>query len=239
MKNKETLESEIEGNSAMDSEVNPEIDEIDMESSEIENLASSSVTPLEDPQWLGYHNQFLATLDQHFAEPWMRKLATLADEVAIRAGVIIYDLEIQGSGRGRVLRVFIDKPEGAGIEECTMVSRGLNAILDTDENLVPGEAYQLEVSTPGLDRQVRAPWQFELSKGRRLGLKLQKSLGEVVPAGTEVDKGFINAKNIEDVLTDVRDGRLVFKIKETEILIPIDEVLKAKWVFKIVKGQKK
>ncbi len=222
-------ESELANDNELESEVSLD--------SERDAETLSPVVPLPLP-WLVFHEQFVAGVEQAFVEPWLRQVALLADQVAVREGVVIYDIEVLGSGRARVLRVYLDKPEGAGIQDCTRVSHGLNQLLD-EQDVVPGEAYQLEVSTPGLDRHVRQLWQYEMAIGRRLSLKLHKSLGEVAESDGSIDKGLIGAKNIEEVLVGVRAQKLVFKIKETEVLIPFDEIQKAKWVFRIVKGQKK
>ncbi len=68
-----------------------------------------------------------------------------------------------------MLRVFIDKPGGVTHEDCANVSRELSTILDV-EDAVPGGAYVLEVSSPGLDRKLSHAADFERFTGSRVKL---------------------------------------------------------------------
>ncbi len=78
------------------------------------------------------------------------------------------DLELTGQGKGRVLRVIVDG-EGLGIERIADVSRGLSRLLDNETDL-DGQ-YQLEVSSPGLERKLRRPSHFHKSLGREVVVK--------------------------------------------------------------------
>src|SRR6185369_5848075 len=84
------------------------------------------------------------------------KVAEIAERVAKSYGLEVVEVELKGSGKGRFLRVFIDKAEGVSHEDCANVSRELSTILDV-EDAVPGAAYTLEVSSPGLDRKLLKP----------------------------------------------------------------------------------
>jgi len=78
---------------------------------------------------------------------------------------------------GRILRVFLDRADGAvGIEDCSRVSAFLSHALDV-EDLIPG-AYSLEVSSPGLDRPLRGPDDFRRFAGRLCRLKLVQPVPE-------------------------------------------------------------
>src|SRR3954451_18376663 len=81
------------------------------------------------------------------------KVVAIAERVAGSYGLEIVEVELKGSGKGRFLRVFIDRSEGVSHEDCSNVSRELSTILDV-EDVVPGAAYTLEVSSPGLDRKL-------------------------------------------------------------------------------------
>ena len=160
-------------------------------------------------------------------EPWLEKIEKIAQEVAQREGCILYDLEHTGAGKGRILRVFIDKDEGVGVEDCSNVSKGLNLLLDV-EDIVPGATYNLEVSTPGLDRNLKRLWHFEKVVGKKVYVKLAKALGSIT--GIE-DKGLIAMKQFEDVLQGVEDDSLLFEIRSNKVKIPLAQVEKAKLVF--------
>lgn len=84
------------------------------------------------------------------------KINEIAERVASSYGLEVVEVELKGSGKGRFLRVFIDRPEGVSHEDCANVSRELSTILDV-EDVVPGAAYTLEVSSPGLDRKLLKP----------------------------------------------------------------------------------
>ncbi len=164
-----------------------------------------------------------------YLEPWLEKIEKLAQEVAAREGCVLYDLEHTGSGNGRILRVYIDKEEGVGIEDCSNVSKGLNLLLDV-EDIVPGSMYNLEVSTPGLDRQLKKPWHYEKAIGKKIYVKLMKSLGSM---GLTEDKGMISMKQFDDVLMGFEDNSLVFNLRSQPIKIPLEQIEKAKVVFEL------
>ncbi|MGZ3690793.1 MAG: ribosome maturation factor RimP [Pseudobdellovibrio sp.] len=168
-------------------------------------------------------------------ESWLEKVEKIAQEVAQREGCFLYDLEHTGSGRGRILRIYIDKENGVGIEDCSNVSKGMNLLLDV-ENVVPGEMYNLEVSTPGLDRHLKKLWHFEKAVGKKVFVQLSKSLQSL--NATE-DKGMLSMKKFEDVLEKVEGEDLYFNIRKQTIKIPFSAVEKAKLVFEYKTNPKK
>jgi len=168
-------------------------------------------------------------------EAWLEKVEQLAEEVARREGCFLYDVEHTGTGRGRILRIFIDKEDGVGIDDCSNVSKGLNLLLDV-ENVVPGDMYNLEVSTPGLDRLLKKKWHFEKVVGKKVYVQLSKSLGAL---GATEDKGMVSMKKFEDVLTAVEGDNLQFDIRKQKITVPLSAVEKAKLVFEYKINQKK
>jgi ribosome maturation factor RimP len=100
----------------------------------------------------------------------LEQVRKFAEEVAAREGCLLYDLEFH-DGPGRALRVYIDKVEGGvSIDDCANVSRGLNLRLDV-EDAIPGGHYDLEVSSPGLDRKLTQIWHFEKAIGQTVNLK--------------------------------------------------------------------
>ena len=106
----------------------------------------------------------------------LEQIRQFAEDVASREGCLLYDLEYR-DGPGRTLRVFIDKqPGGVSIDDCANVSRGLNLRLDV-EDVIPGGAYELEVSSPGLDRKLTQPWHFGAAIGKSIKLVYTPELG--------------------------------------------------------------
>ena len=94
---------------------------------------------------------------------------TIAGRVAASLGMEIVEIELRGGGKARMLRIFIDKPGGITHEDCAKLSREVSTILDV-EDAVPGGSYVLEVSSPGLDRKLFRPADFERFQGSRVKL---------------------------------------------------------------------
>lgn len=176
---------------------------------------------------------------------WMAKVEEVAQEVTAREGCILYDIEFVGIGKGRTLRLYIDKEtsavtaaaeegHGVSIDDCANVSRALNDILDA-QDLIPGDAYNLEVSSPGADRILRKPWHFEKAVGKKIWVKVDKALESF---GVTL-KGMKNAKQVEEVLKAFDGETLKFQVKDVEVNIPFSAVEKSKVLFVLTKGQKK
>ncbi len=81
------------------------------------------------------------------------------------------DVELSGSGKGRLLRVVVDG-EDVNVDRLTEVSRGLSRLLDNKTDLENG--YQLEVSSPGLERKLRRPAHYMKSVGREVTVKVNR-----------------------------------------------------------------
>ncbi len=88
-------------------------------------------------------------------------------------GIEIVDVELLGAGRGRVLRIFIDRPQGVSHADCEFISQQVGTILDI-EDVIPGDSYTLEVSSPGLERKLSKPGDFERFVGRTAKVVLRE-----------------------------------------------------------------
>ena len=97
------------------------------------------------------------------------KVREIAERVAQSSGLEIVDLELLGGGKARTLRVYIDKPGGVTHEDCANFSREAGTIFDV-EDAVPGASYTLEVSSPGLDRKLSKPEEFQRFTGSLMKL---------------------------------------------------------------------
>jgi ribosome maturation factor RimP len=94
----------------------------------------------------------------------------IAERVAASSGLEVVDVEMRGGGKSRMLRIVIDKaPAGVTHEDCANLSREVSTILDV-EDVIPGGSYVLEVSSPGLDRKLSRPSDFERFIGSRVKL---------------------------------------------------------------------
>jgi len=101
------------------------------------------------------------------------KIEEIAKEVCDRDGFVLYDVEY-GSNKG-IVCVFIDKEGGVNLDDCAAVSSSLNFALDVEDPI--SKAYNLEVSSPGLERKLSKKWHFEK--------QLDKAVNVVLKARTE------------------------------------------------------
>ncbi|MDH5637222.1 MAG: ribosome maturation factor RimP [Nitrospinota bacterium] len=92
------------------------------------------------------------------------KLVALVEPAVAAEGCALFDLEFKLGKGSSMLRVYIDKDEGVGVEDCARVSRQLGFLLDTDDT-IPG-SYTLEVSSPGLTRALKTPTHFQKAVGK-------------------------------------------------------------------------
>jgi ribosome maturation factor RimP len=103
------------------------------------------------------------------------KLDAMIAEACGFAGVSLVESDMFRAGKRRTLRLYIDKPEGVTIDDCSKVSRHLSDALDQDPEVVEG-AYTLEVSSPGLDRPLKSVADLLRNKGRVL--RVTRSTGK-------------------------------------------------------------
>ncbi|MBE8163258.1 MAG: ribosome maturation factor RimP [Bdellovibrionaceae bacterium] len=99
-------------------------------------------------------------------------METLVKEVVERKGCIFYALEQFRRGQSLILRVFIDHKEGINVDHCESVSQALSLQLDVADFI--SQAYELEVSSPGLDRKLIEPWHFNKVVGQSIKIICEK-----------------------------------------------------------------
>jgi len=168
------------------------------------------------------------------SEVLMGQIEQIAQEIIEKEGCVLYDLEFTGNGGGRTLRLYIDKESGISIDDCTNVSRAINLRLDTDD-IIPGGAYHLEVSSPGLERVLRKKWHFTKAIGERVDFRLSQPMGTL---GIESNR-WQNCKHTDGVLVETNDEVAVFELADTSVRIPYDVIDKAKIVFDFSKPKNK
>lgn len=94
------------------------------------------------------------------------QIEEVVQPVLLDHGLTLVDLEFRPRRPRGVLRLFVDKPGGVGIDDCQRVSREVGDVLDASALIE--EAYDLEVSSPGLDRQLRKDREFRWAVGKRV-----------------------------------------------------------------------
>jgi ribosome maturation factor RimP len=107
-----------------------------------------------------------------------RDVQAILTPILDQFGLELVELSVRGSGAQRVIRVDIDRPGAAGlaIEDCQQVSRELSNKLDESDPIAG--AYQLEVSSPGVDRPIRTADDFRRNTGRRVRITTAVEDGE-------------------------------------------------------------
>ena len=144
----------------------------------------------------------------------LEKIENLAQEASHKAHCRLYDIEV----RGRTLRVFIEKKDQqADLDDCTHVSQSLSLLLDMEDELLKS-SYDLEVSTPGVERVLRRFWHFENAIGETMKVTMIKGY-----PGTKL--------SFQGQLTGLEDHHLILKTKEQEEKLPFEFVHKAKVIY--------
>jgi ribosome maturation factor RimP len=171
----------------------------------------------------------------------LQKIRAAAERVARSEGLEVVDVEWK-VGKQRFLRVYIDRvpqqilaanaaaaSEAAGADvsdpdpkvshaDCQRVSQQLSVILDVEE-LIEGPGYILEISSPGLDRALKTPRDFERFAGRLAKISTTEPIGE--------------AKFFEGRLAGFADGKVRMELKGREakaVEVPLDMIRKANLV---------
>ena len=146
------------------------------------------------------------------------ELTNLLEPAIERLGYELVDLEVRlGSGNGLV-RVYIDKPEGIDLDDCEKVSLAVSALLDV-EDPVPGN-YNLEVSSPGLDRKLTKPEHFQRFEGETVKVQMRFPI-----EGRRRFRGTLVSSDEENIVVEV-DGEshsLPLKTIDTARLVPAAE----------------
>ena len=146
------------------------------------------------------------------------ELAKLLEPTVERLGYELVDLEARLGGKGGLVRVFIDKPGGIDLDDCETVSRAVSALLDV-EDPVPGN-YNLEVSSPGLDRKLTKVEHFQRFEGETVKVQMRFPI-----EGRRRFRGTLVSSDDENIVVDV-DGEshsLPLKTIDTARLVPAVE----------------
>lgn len=145
-----------------------------------------------------------------------RDTLTALIEPAVEAlGYELVGVEYRPSARHALLRVYIDQAQGIGLDDCERVSHQLSALLDVEDPI--DVAYDLEVSSPGLDRPLFRARDFQRFAGERARIRLRAPL-----EGRRNFKGVLRGLEGQQVLVEVDDElvRLPFEQIDQARLIP-------------------
>ncbi|HXX19219.1 MAG TPA: ribosome maturation factor RimP [Candidatus Acidoferrum sp.] len=154
------------------------------------------------------------------------RIREAAERVARSEGLEIFDLEWK-VGKQRLLRVYIDRPpdpahpgeSGISHKDCERVSEQLSVILDVEELVPGGASYVLEVSSPGLDRKLIKPADYERFTGRLAKIWLNEPVE--------------NQKFLEGRLAGYMDGVVKVAVRDRELAVPYAAIRKANLVVEL------
>ena len=121
-------------------------------------------------------------------------------------------VDFESSPRGRLMRVFIDSPNGITVDDCATVSNQLTRIFEV-ENV---DYDRLEVSSPGLDRPLKKAADFERFAGQDVQLRLRMPIA--------------NQRNFAGVLQGLKDGVVTLETEKGPVEVPFEEIEKARLV---------
>jgi ribosome maturation factor RimP len=148
-------------------------------------------------------------------EPVAERARQLLEPIVVREGFELVEVEWGREGPAWVLRIFVDRPGGVNIDHCQELSRVVEPVLDVEDFIEP--AYSLEVSSPGLDRPLRKPKDFERFAGQRAHVKTYGPID--TPAGPR--------KNWTGTLRGFEEGAVLIDVDGALNRIPHDKIAKA------------
>lgn len=125
----------------------------------------------------------------------------LAEPFARQLGLSLWDVRFVKEGSSWVLRFIIDKPDGVSLDDCENLSRAIDGPLDDADFIT--QTYLMEVSSPGLNRELTRPWHFESMAGRPVRLRRMRPLD-----GAWEHEGVLTGLENGDVCIDGVDGLL-------------------------------
>ncbi len=125
-------------------------------------------------------------------------------------GITLWDVRFVKEGASYYLRVYIDKEDGVGIDDCADVSRAIDPIIDEADPI--DKQYYLEVCSPGIERELTREWHFSASVGKTVTVKLFSAI-----SGKKEFSGTLQ----------VEDGKLLLLTDEGEIMLEQSKISKA------------
>jgi ribosome maturation factor RimP len=145
------------------------------------------------------------------------QIGEIARRVADSEGLELVEVEVKGGGVQRLVRISIDKPAGVTHADCESVSLQVGTILDV-EDVVPGGRYTLEVSSPGVERKLLKPADYERFQGKKAKITLRDPLS--------------GRRTWEGTLAGLAEGRVTLETAPgSSVQLPLDLIQKANLKF--------
>jgi len=147
----------------------------------------------------------------------IRRITELGEQAATGTGIEIAEIHLRGAGKARLLRVYIDRSGGVTHADCELISDRLGKLLD-EEDAVPGESYTLEISSPGVERKLSKPRDFERVIGQKIRVGVQEPI--------------LGQRRFEGKLSRFTDGMLELETEPGHtVRVPLGQVQEANLKF--------
>ncbi|MCD6585268.1 MAG: ribosome maturation factor RimP [Desulfobacteraceae bacterium] len=138
----------------------------------------------------------------------------LAEPICNVEGMELIHVEYQQEIGGRVLRLYVDKPGGVTLGDCSLISSQLGDILDL--KLGTDDSYTLEISSPGIDRPLSKLPDFEKFKGQLAKIKIARPIN--------------GQKKFKGILSGIIASSVQLKTEQDTVSIPYQDIIKARLV---------
>jgi len=161
-------------------------------------------------------------------EEIIAKVESIAERAATAAGVEIFQVELKGGGKHQMLRIVIDSLSGVTHAECEAISRMASELLDA-EDPIPG-TYQLEVSSPGVERPLLKWGDWERFKGQKAKVVFK----EPVPVATAKTGELKHVEGLISAALVSPEGERSIKVEiqgGVEVAFPFEQVSHANLMF--------
>jgi len=150
-------------------------------------------------------------------ETMASRIEEIAQRVVESEGMELVEVEVKGGGSQRLVRISIDKPEGVSHADCELVSEQVGTILDV-EDVVPGGRYTLEVSSPGIERKLVNPQDYERFRGKKANIVLRDTVE--------------GRRNWEGTLAGIEQGLVALEVGPGKtVRFPLEQVRRANLKF--------
>ncbi len=147
----------------------------------------------------------------------LEEVRDLAEAVARRRQLSLWDVELGGQPGRSIVKVYLTGSNGKiDLDTVAEVSEEISRGLDLKDP-IPG-SYTLEVSSPGLERNLRLPEHFARSVGDKVSIKTKERL-------------VANSHRIDGVIADAGEQEVLVKVGEEDVSVPLDQIKSARTVF--------
>jgi ribosome maturation factor RimP len=144
----------------------------------------------------------------------IKQVEALAEPLCDSEGLELVHVEYQRESAGRILRLYIDRAGGVTLDDCVNVSRQLNDLLDVYLDDIG--SYNLEVTSPGPERPLSKPKDYERFKGCRAKIKTWQPVND--------------QKNFTGIILGVAEDQIKLSSNEKTVVIPYGNISKARLV---------